>query len=88
MLKHGQAVNVEVRPDCKMRDFSNTAQWNNSTPVSVDASVNPERQRFSVCDIAQPADADKFVIKVRWCLSECHPRIDSVNRRQKLRDHH
>ena len=29
----------------KMRDFSNTAQWNNSTPVSVDASVTPELQR-------------------------------------------
>ena len=45
ILKHGQGVNVEVRPDCKMRDFSNTAQWNNSTPVSVDASVTPELQR-------------------------------------------
>ena len=65
MLKQGQGVNVKVRPDCMMRDFSNAAQWNKPTRLPRRAPNIEIRGAPSASPKSTPVSVDAFVTPER-----------------------
>ena len=68
MLKQGQGVDVEVRPDCMMRDFSNTAQWNKPTRLPLAPLIEV---REAHCTSTEVTPVDDTVTPERLKLSVC-----------------